>query len=153
MAHREDDIFLPVGPELFAMSDPEETNNDDPTPQDVLDALHQDLVGQRSTTSIVEGCWLVLVPQSSRGTPRFVQDAMSEVEEVVPGALLTHNDEEWRVGWSLAHNPRTIQGQSPVGTRLGNFQWKRRFHQCGHQLLRSGLEGGSWKKCLRFEGH
>ena len=38
---------------------------------------------------------MVLVPQSSRGTPRSVHDVMSEVEEeaVVPGALRTHIDE------------------------------------------------------------
>ena len=60
------DFSLPVGPELFAMSDPEATNNDDPTPQDVLDVLEQDLVETEGPPSplsrVVVGRRLVLVP-------------------------------------------------------------------------------------------
>ena len=69
------DFSLPAGPELFAMSDPEETHNDDPTPQDVLD--EQDLVETeglpRLLSRVVGGRRLVLVPQS-RGTPRSVRN-------------------------------------------------------------------------------
>ena len=54
-------------------------------------------VGDRgSTTSIVEGCGWPTVgvgPTVARNTPRSVQDAMSEVEEVVPGALRSRNDQ------------------------------------------------------------
>ena len=84
----DDEQFLgrdsPGGPELFAMSDHDET------PQNA------GFVGDRgSSTSIVEGCGWQLVLQSSRGTPRSVHDELSEVEEkaIVPGAFRTHNDE------------------------------------------------------------
>ena len=83
----------PRSPELFAMLDREET------PQDVLDALEQDLLEatspQRLLSRVVRGRRLVLVPQSPRGTPQSVHDVMSEVDEeaVVPGAFRSHNDE------------------------------------------------------------
>ena len=79
------------GPELFAMSDREET------PQDVLDALEQDLLETegppRLLSRVVGGRRFVLVPQSPRGTPRSVHDVMSEVEEEAVGAFRSHNDE------------------------------------------------------------
>ena len=80
-------------PELFAMSDHAKT------PQDVLDALEQDLLETegppRLLSRVVGGRRLVLVPQSPRGTPRSVQDAMSEAEEVFPGALRSRNDQNF----------------------------------------------------------
>ena len=88
-------------PELFAMSVHAEI------PQDVLDALEQETEGPpRLLSRVVGGRRLVLVPQSPRGTPRSVQDAMSEAEEVVPGALRSHNGQNFErelVSESLPH--------------------------------------------------
>ena len=62
----------------------------------------------RTLSRVVGGRRLVLVPQSSRGTPRSVHDVMSEVEEeaVVPGALRTHNDESHESEFDTESIPR-----------------------------------------------
>ena len=63
----------------------EDTVVDDPTPQDVVDALAQDLYQMEGPdqpfTRAVGGRRLVLLPQSSGGTPRSAYDRSSEDEE------------------------------------------------------------------------
>ena len=123
------DVSLPEGPELFAMSGLEETNNDDPTPQDV-GRPRATFVGDRGSTSIVQGCWWLV--QRHPTILRF-------------GHTITRM--EWIVVQSLAHNPRTIQGlvqgKQSVWTRLGNFPMKETIPPVRLSVvaMRSGLEG------------
>ena len=70
----------------------------------------------RLLSRVVGGRRLVLVPQSPRGTPRSVQDATSEDEEVVPGALRSRNDQNFErelVSESLRPDPVPVDPDIP----------------------------------------